>query len=158
MTSSLPRALLQVLWGSRGTLASITTSADGPSIENNANRNAQRNKMSTNKSKYLDTNLQPSSTAHILSKRKHKAFELACSKLCYKYHVNNLPLTLIEGTPACHQTWTASRGLHARGETHRSDTVGQDHWGSQLHQGYIIVKSLWVELQEVERKFKWLKD
>lgn len=68
-----------------------------------------------------------------------------------KIHVNHLPLTLIEGAPACHQTWTASRGLHARGETHWGDTVGQDHWGCQLHQGYIVVKRLWVELQDVEK-------
>lgn len=68
-----------------------------------------------------------------------------------KISVSYLPLTLIEGAPACHQARTASRGLHARGETHRSDTVGQDHRGRQLHQGYIVVKRLWVELQEVEK-------
>lgn len=59
-----------------------------------------------------------------------------------------LPLTLIEGAPACHQTRAASRGLHAGGETHGGDPVRQDHWGSELHQGYVVVKSLWVELQK----------
>lgn len=29
--------------------------------------------------------------------------------------------------------------------------VGQDHWGCQLHKGYVIVECLWVELQEVEK-------
>ncbi len=81
-------------------------------------------------------------------KEETKAFELFCKKLS---NVNYVPLTFIERAPACHQAWTASRGLHARGETHWGDTVGQDHWRSQLHQGYVVVKCLWVELQEVKK-------
>lgn len=65
-----------------------------------------------------------------------------------KIHMDYLPLTLIKGPPACHQAWTASRGLHARRETHWGDSVGQDHWRCQLNKGYIIVKCLGVELQK----------
>lgn len=60
-----------------------------------------------------------------------------------------LLLTLIERSPSCHQAWTSSRRLHASGKTHRCDTVGQDHWGRQLHEGYIVVKCLWVELEKL---------
>lgn len=58
-----------------------------------------------------------------------------------------LLLTLIERSPSCHQARTPSRRLHASGKTHWSDTVGQDHWGGQLHQGDVVVESLWVELE-----------
>lgn len=72
----------------------------------------------------------------------------ALSTLQSPRRVIYLLLTLIERSPSCHQARTSSRRLHASGKTHRCDTVGQDHWGRQLHQGDIIVKSLWVELEK----------
>lgn len=61
-----------------------------------------------------------------------------------------LLLTLIERSPSCHQARTSSRRLHASGKTHWCDTVGQNHWGRQLHEGYIVVKCLWVELEKLD--------
>lgn len=64
---------------------------------------------------------------------------------------SNLLLTLVQGAPTCHQTWTACRWVHSRWETHRSDMIGQDHRRRQLHQSDVIVKCLWVELQEEQK-------
>lgn len=71
--------------------------------------------------------------------------------MCYpqSFICFNPLLTLVERSPSCHQTWTSSRRLHVSGKTHWCDTVGQDHWGRQLHQGNIVVKCLWVELEKL---------
>lgn len=117
VTSSLPRVLLQVLCGSRGSLASITTSADGPS-------------------EYIQ-----------------QRYTINDGSLMSALPLFYLLLTLIERAPACHQARTSSGGLHASGKTHRCDAVGQYHWWCQLHEGYIVVKCLWVELQKLGKVF-----
>lgn len=68
--------------------------------------------------------------------------------------LKSVSVTFIKWAPSSHQTWCSRGKLRRRRQTHRHHTLWQYHRRAQFHQGNVIIKCLWVELQ---RRLKRLK-